>query len=135
MLRNKKMEATEVRICNLCGYLTNASSFKKHKMVHTGEKPYLCGSCEYSCTSAGALKAHSFTHTGEKPYQCDSCDYSCTKTGHLKSHSYTHTGEKPYKCVICDYSCTSTGPQPDQLAVKRDGSSNFSQNALWASLM
>ena len=56
----------------------------------TGEKPYQCDSCHYSCTAAKDLKRHSYTHTGEKPYQCGSCDYSCTSAGDLKRHMARH---------------------------------------------
>jgi len=86
------MDATDARTCDLCGYSTSkASRFKRHKIIHSGEKPYKCGSCDYSCTRNDNLKTHSYTHTGEKPYQCSSCDFSCTSAGDLKKHSYTHT--------------------------------------------
>ena len=93
-LTKEAMETNDVRICDLCGYSTSkASRFKKHKMIHI-EKPFRCGSCDFSSTFAGNLKRHSYTHTGEKPYKCGSCDYSCTQAVTLKRHSYTHTGKK-----------------------------------------
>ena len=27
-------------------------------------------------------------HTGEKPYKCTQCDYSCSRSSHLKTHDY-----------------------------------------------
>ena len=30
-------------------------------------------------------------HTGEKPYQCDECDFSCAARANLHSHKKIHT--------------------------------------------
>ena len=109
--------------CGSCDYsCTTADALKKHSYTHTGEKPYLCDICDYSCTKAGNMKTHSYTHTGEKPYQCDSCDYSCNTAAHLKTHSYTHTGEKPYQCSSCAH-C------PPQTILEKRGAL---QNIFWA---
>jgi len=74
--------------------------------VHTGEKPFKCSSCDYSCTTTGSLKYHSFTHTGEKPYKCFVCSFSSKSTSNLKIHySKTHKKippeEKSFTCDIC----------------------------------
>ena len=107
-LWNIQRKTMNWRTCDLCGYSTaQAGNMRRHKMIHTGEKPYQCGTCDYSCITARSLEIHSYTHTGEKPYQCSSCDFSCTQAVTLKRHSYTHTGEKPYQCGSCDYSCTT----------------------------
>ena len=93
--------------CGSCDYsCTTAGGLKTHSFTHTGEKPY---QFDFSCTSASDLKTHSYNHTGEKSYQCSSCDFSCTRASNLKTHSYIHTGEKLYQCASCDYSCTQAG--------------------------
>ena len=33
-------------------------------------------------------------HSGEKPFNCTQCDYSCTTTSHLRQHISRHPGEK-----------------------------------------
>ena len=69
------------------------------RRAHTGEKPYACDACEYSCASSGTLDQHKRTHTGEKPYACDACEYSCASSSHLTVHMRIHTGEKPHKVM------------------------------------
>jgi len=71
---------------------------------HTGEKPYHCNQCDYSCANSPVLKRHMKTHTGEKAFQCTQCDYSSVQSSDLKIHMRKHTGEKPYQCPQCDYS-------------------------------
>ena len=77
--------------------------------THSGEKPYSCKQCEYSCTTASDLKKHLLTHSGEKPFCCTQCTYSCTTSGHLQQHMTTHSGEKHFSCDQCNYSCNNAG--------------------------
>ena len=69
---------------------------KSHKLMHRGEnsKTYKCNLCDYSTTQSGTLKRHKLIHTGEKPHKCDLCDYSTTTSQNLQKHKLIHSREK-----------------------------------------
>ena len=69
--------------------------------VHSGEKPFNCAQCEYSCTQAGQLKTHILTHSGERPFICKQCNYSSTNKAHLNRHMLIHSGKKSHTCKQC----------------------------------
>ncbi|CDW86471.1 transcriptional repressor protein yy1-like [Stylonychia lemnae] len=75
------------------------SSFRKHVITH-GERQYLCtvNGCGKKFLDNSKLKRHQLVHTGEKPYICGLCNKKFSLDFNLKTHLRTHTGEKPYVC-------------------------------------
>ncbi|XP_034015380.1 zinc finger protein 624-like [Thalassophryne amazonica] len=45
-----------------------------------------CPVCPKSFPSAYKLKRHHVVHTGQKPFVCKMCGKACTQSGHLKTH-------------------------------------------------
>eukprot|EP00095_Tigriopus_kingsejongensis_P002664 maker-scaffold1023_size69924-snap-gene-0.18 protein:Tk02664 transcript:maker-scaffold1023_size69924-snap-gene-0.18-mRNA-1 annotation:"unnamed protein product" len=44
--------------CQYCGKLMRVYSLKAHERIHTGENPYKCPICEYTCKSSATLSLH-----------------------------------------------------------------------------
>ena len=105
---NQKPKVKEKSIkCSDCDLkFWNNYSLKKHCLVHTGDKPYICEICGKGFRSGTYHKMHLRLHSGEKPYQCEVCGKSFAIRANLMKHSRIHTGEKPFQCKFCEQKFT-----------------------------
>lgn len=47
---------------------------------------FVCFSCTYHTSRKSDMIRHIRKHTGEKPYKCSYCEYTCTQNSNLKMH-------------------------------------------------
>jgi len=103
--------------CHLCSaeFASSGELVRHTKYKHTHEKAYKCTLCEYSAVEKAKVTRHMSCHTGERPHQCNDCSKAFHSIFNLRRHIRVHTGEKPYECDIC----SATFNQHDALKTHR----------------
>ncbi|XP_052255407.1 gastrula zinc finger protein XlCGF46.1-like [Dreissena polymorpha] len=89
--------------CKECSYERKyRSSVVEHiRVKHTGEKPFLCGLCNYASSNQGNLNSHLATHFDMRNYACQICGSAFKTQSQLNGHMRYHYAEKKFVCEIC----------------------------------
>ncbi|XP_028264581.1 uncharacterized protein LOC114437847 [Parambassis ranga] len=90
--------------CPYCGKMVSSSTMARHKLMHTGERPFKCTvpECDRYFRSTSEVKRHVLLHhTTDRPYTCDVCGKGFINLWALNTHAKIHSGEKPFACHIC----------------------------------
>jgi KRAB domain-containing zinc finger protein len=73
-------------------------------MIHTGDKPYECNTCDEGFTTKQALNKHIMKHThdtGDNMYVCSICDKGFPNKIGLSNHSKIHNNVHILSCIMC----------------------------------
>ncbi|WAR17431.1 ZN260-like protein [Mya arenaria] len=110
--------------CMYCDRTFNwKSRLLEHVIVHTKERPFVCGQCGQSFLRKEMLKRHirigckdvlckqqtGLVQQGRVVHVCLKCGKVQQSGFALEMHMRTHTGERPYACGKCDRSFTTKG--------------------------
>ena len=79
---------TDIRnfACSECEMkFSTEKKLKHHEDVH-GSPKFSCDDCGKLFRQRHSLSRHRLTHTGEKPYMCNTCNFQCTQSNDLKKH-------------------------------------------------
>ncbi|XP_071957869.1 uncharacterized protein [Antedon mediterranea] len=92
--------------CPICKKVIRASSERVHMRIHSGDKPFKCHMCAYSCVTQSDMRIHMKRHLGIKDFKCSECDYAASKHSLLRKHVQRHRREKgleelQYQCDEC----------------------------------
>ena len=91
------------------------SKLKRHRLVHSGEKPYKWHVWNKKFSLDFNLRTHIRTHTGEKPYVCNFPGWGkrFTQSSNLTAHAKTHSGkEQSNSCVNSNHSYQESRNNP-----------------------
>lgn len=84
--------------CTECGKCFKAiHEYKRHRMTHTGERPYVCCFCKKAFAQKSNMMAHIRIHTGYRPYECYICGQGFTQGTTLKVHVEKNHDINTYK--------------------------------------
>ncbi|XP_060068554.1 zinc finger protein Xfin-like [Ylistrum balloti] len=105
--RKSKRPPKKSRTCEFCGKVFRLPHMmERHKVVHTGEKPFQCHFCNKTFSFRTSYKAHLNSHPEYMPYKCAVCDTQFQMEKDFIDHRAQCRGgqngvEFPFQCEVC----------------------------------
>ncbi|XP_067635454.1 uncharacterized protein [Eurosta solidaginis] len=98
----RKTKRAKQQSCDVCGKnFRKQSDLKRHRLIHSDEKPHKCDFCERRFTRIEHLHDHTRIHTGEKPFKCKHCKRSFARRSVMVRHLSIHLGDNIFRCKLC----------------------------------
>ncbi|XP_063704876.1 DNA-binding protein Ikaros [Culicoides brevitarsis] len=70
--------------------------------VNPNKRLFECDVCKMSFSNGANMRRHKMRHTGVKPYECRVCQKRFFRKDHLSEHFTTHIKTLPFHCPICN---------------------------------
>ena len=89
--------------CKGCHFLTSSKLKNTMNKTHLlpKNKANICEICSKTFRSHGHLARHRLVHSGAKPFLCEICGSGFSQKSSLKLHVLSHAGLNPHKCPHC----------------------------------
>lgn len=89
--------------CDTCQKrFNNKANLNKHKLIHANKRPFVCNICGHTYRQSYDLKRHMTTHSEAKDHACEQCGKTFARRTYLQRHLLTHNGEKKFSCTLCN---------------------------------
>lgn len=95
-------------------FVCDIGDMDRHRLKHTGERPFLCTHCPKSFTRLQYLREHVNQHTGTKPYSCKVCGSSFHDLSTYHRHVRKHRLEAERKVAVI-YSGGESGQEKSEI--------------------
>jgi uncharacterized Zn-finger protein len=107
----KKKSRSDIQ-CEVCSKILQAKNLKTHMLIHSGEKPFKCKTCNREFRHQSSLANHINQHLEVKPFMCKHCKKPMTSERSLKLHIEFHcpwnaVKRQPENRQLCEF-CSKT---------------------------